>query len=339
MKRRTRLALSGVAAGVVLLALGIAAIFLRDGEGPRVRADEICERYASPDGSDGAAGTAEQPYESVQTLVDSLASGETGCLLAGTFPGDVSIRRGGITLTSARGAQATLAGRLEIEDSANDVTVSDLAIDGSSSDEVTVQIFGDRVRLLRSEVTNRDREICIVVGDDTYGVAYDFLAEGNRVHDCGSGESGMKDHGFYLSTSRRARILNNAIYDGEAGAGWGIHLYPDADETLIAHNVIDGNGGGIVISSHDDKASDDNVIRDNVISNSLTTYNLEDEVKVAMENLVEHNCFWKGHLGNLENSGGYVARRNIVADPLYVDRDAKDFHLRPDSRCAGTGLH
>jgi Right handed beta helix region len=299
-----------------------------------------CSRYASPSGSDGAPGTLERPWKTAQRLVDGLAAAETGCLLDGLFVGNVTFYRGDVRLTSAPGAHATVGGRIEVKNTANDVAVSDLSVDGSYSTEVTVQVFGDGVSFLRNDVTNRDTRICFVVGSSTYGVAYDFVARSNRVHDCGSSASDLHDHGFYLAVSRRARIVGNWIYDGDPRAGWGVHLYPDADATLVADNVIDGNGGGIVISSEGTRSSDNNVIRDNVISNSLTRYNVEDYVSqvAPQNNLVEHNCIWNGRMGNFDaNHQGYVERQNVTADPLYVNRAAKDFRLRPASPCAGMG--
>src|ERR1700730_9120084 len=69
----------------------------------------------------------------VQTALNHARAGQTICLSTGVYRGDVEIQVGGsrrppLTLTSAPGARATIAGIVWI--AANDVTVSDLHIDG-----------------------------------------------------------------------------------------------------------------------------------------------------------------------------------------------------------------
>src|SRR5215211_5168017 len=95
----------------------------------------VCSKLASPAGSDDAGGGANDPYRTVGRLAQSLDAGEMGCLLDGTYTGDVSIRNGGtagspITVTAAAGAVPSLHGRLEVHDSANFITISRLRIDG-----------------------------------------------------------------------------------------------------------------------------------------------------------------------------------------------------------------
>ena len=56
------------------------------------------------------------------------------------------------------------------------------------------------------------------------------------------------DHGIYVEGANGVRITNNLIYDN---ADYGIHLYPDAEGTYVARNVIDGNGGGVIFAGED----------------------------------------------------------------------------------------
>jgi len=44
-------------------------------------------------------------------------------------------------------------------------------------------------------------------------------------------------------------------------ADQGSHLYPDADDTLVANNIIDGNGEGAIFRGVGDQASSDNGTR------------------------------------------------------------------------------
>src|SRR3954451_23391027 len=54
-----------------------------------------CDKVAAPGGSDNAAGTADAPFRTAQVLADSLTAGQTGCLRAGTYNEDLTIRQGG----------------------------------------------------------------------------------------------------------------------------------------------------------------------------------------------------------------------------------------------------
>jgi hypothetical protein len=64
--------------------------------------DPQCAKIASKTGSDSSPGTVDQPYKTVGKLVASLASGQTGCLRAGTSVEDVSIATAGITVRRIR---------------------------------------------------------------------------------------------------------------------------------------------------------------------------------------------------------------------------------------------
>ena len=76
-----------------------------------------CTRYASPAGSDSAAGTLSAPYRSAQRLADGLSAGQVGCLEAGALFGGVRFNRSGITLTTAPGGpKATLLGKTYVPD-------------------------------------------------------------------------------------------------------------------------------------------------------------------------------------------------------------------------------
>jgi hypothetical protein len=94
--------------------VGVLTVSLLGGNGQ----ERICDRVVSP--ADGP--------RAVQRLVRSLRPGQTGCLAAGTYEEDVTIRRGGsgedgrVTLRSKPGARAVLVGRLVVADSANDAS-------------------------------------------------------------------------------------------------------------------------------------------------------------------------------------------------------------------------
>ncbi len=307
---------------------------------PATRAATACHRFASPRGDDKRAGTRAQPFRTVSRLVAALRPGQRGCLLAGVYQEDVTIRQGGrpgapITLTAATGVRATLVGRLWIADTANDVVVERLFLDGRNPRNLpSPTVNGDRIEFLGNNVTNGHTGICFILGSARYGVAQDVLIEGNRVHDCGQLPPMNHDHGIYVAFSRNVVIRNNRIF---ANADRGIQLFPSAQNTLIDGNVIDGNGEGVIFSGDATNASSNNVVVNNVISNSLVRFNVESywEGPVGTGNLVRNNCLWNGARGNIQpGQRGFLVEENLIADPEFVNRDAKIFRLQPQSKCA-----
>jgi hypothetical protein len=296
---------------------------------------------AAPSQSRGGCSKTASPGESVTALVASLAPGETGCL-SGTFHEDVTIRFGGapgapVTLTSAPGTEAAIVGRLWIADSATDVVVSNLRLDGRNEDRhASPTINGDRVSFIGNDVSNGHTSICFIVGNTRgWGTAVDTLIQGNRIHNCGELPATNHHHGIYVESSRGLRVLDNHIFDN---ADRGIQFFPDAQDSLVQGNIIDANGQGILFSGSAGMVSNGNRVVGNVISNSVLRYNVEswypEGNPVGEDNVASGNCVWNGRSGNVADEWGFRAEDNVVADPGFANRGAKDFRLDPSSACA-----
>ena len=314
--------------------------------GPLADAALACDRVASPSGSDANPGTTARPYVSAQKLAGSLTPGEVGCLRGGAY-GDVIVSRSGtarapITITSFPGERATIMGRVWITDSANFVTMASLDLDGRNAPGLpTPVVNGDDVTFMDNEVTNRDNASCFDLGATTYGRAYRTVIQRNRIHGCGRFPPTNFDHGIYVEHATGARIVDNLIWDN---ADRGVQLYPDAQATYVAGNVIDGNGEGVLIGGgsedYGSQASNDNVIELNSITYSTQRNNVEahwGSGLVGRRNVVRQNCIFGGAADSaghgLGPQNGFVAVNNVLADPLYVNRAAKDFRLRAGSPC------
>ena len=314
------------------IALGIAAL-ATCAAAPSSASAADCDKVAEP--GPGA----------VQQLVDSLTPGQAGCLHGGRYDGNVSIRRGGtgdasrVVLRSFPGERAAVVGRLTVTGSANYVTVEGLLLNGVSAPACPAgatctqlpspTIDGDNVTFQDNEVTNEHVGICF-----SANASSGLVIQRNRIHDCGRmNPVSNHDHGIYLTATDGAQILDNVIYDN---ADRGIQLYPGADGSVIRRNVIDGNGVGIIFSGDGGDTSDDNVAENNVITNSNIRRNVESWFPngPGSGNVARNNCIYGGKLGNIGTQDGFVATRNLIADPLYVDRGAKDFRLRAGSPCA-----
>jgi len=307
---------------VVLCACGADATDARSG---------ACDRLASPG------------HRAVQRLVDSLRPGQVGCLRQGTYRGSVTIRRSGkpgmpITLQPRPGERARVIGPFTVPRRGAYVVVRGLYLDGAHSPGVPGPIINGRhVLFLENDVTNRHTAICFNLGHPRFGVARDVTIQRNRIHDCGRLPPTNFDHGVYVGLSRNARIIGNWIYEN---ADLGIQLYPDARDTLVAGNVIDANGEGIIFGGAERVAPRDNLVRGNVISNSRVRNNVEWhwDGPVGEGNVLRGNCIGggvhdAGNGGIMEPAIGFTAVENVVGTPAF--RAPGDYRLTADSPCRG----
>jgi parallel beta-helix repeat protein len=306
-----------------------------------------CDKVAAPGGSNSAAGTEAAPYATFQKLVDSLAPGQNGCLRGGTYrETNVTVGRGGtgpdarVTVRSYPGEQAVHVGRLYVTDKANWMTFERLVLNGRDGASCGADCWlpsptvnGDDVVFQDNEVTNDNTTICFNLGHSAYGTARRVIIRRNRIHNCGLLPATNHHHGIYLSESEDVQILDNVIYDN---ADRGIQLYPNADRTIVRGNILDGNGQGVIFSGVGGSVSEDNVVENNVITNAQLRYNVESYFPdgTGNGNVARNNCLYGGARGNVGPQQGFTAIRNLIVDPLYQDRGAKDFRLRPGSPCA-----
>jgi hypothetical protein len=212
------------------------------------------------------------------------------------------------------------------------------------------------------DITNRNKAgtsyngICLAAGygfeQSAANTAVDLTVAASRIHNCG--DDGH-EHAIYLESTRNARIVDNYLYDNP---GYGLLFYPDAQGTVAEYNLIDGNSGqcrsNISFSGesaggeyNQPHSSSNNVVRYSLITNSRCRYNVESfyprGTPTPVGNLVHNSCVWNapsGNFGELTTASGataYSQRDNLDTDPLYVDRAAKNFKLRPGSPCAAYG--
>ena len=264
-----------------------------------------CDAWASTAGDDGGPGTAARPYRTVERLANTLAPGQTGCLVGGAVYEEpdhqIHIRRAGemgqpTTIRSApAGPRATIKGRLWVDQAAHDLVITEVNLDGQNPLALlrgagealpSPTVNGDRVTLYANDITNNRVASCIAVGSvEGYGVAEDFALRGNNVHDCGKRPPHQYngDVAMFLEASRDAVIRGNVFSES---ADRGILVYPDAQRSLIEDNLIERNRMGIHIGAEVAPAGwihpegsfvmpEHNVIRNNVIRDSTLAYSDE----------------------------------------------------------------
>ena len=326
---------------MLALTLTLAALIIH---GSSAAAASGCDLIASPGGSDSAPGTEAEPLETATALISSLESGETGCLRAGTYVGrQFEIRTPGVTLTSFPGERATLHGQLRFGYKADGSVAENMNLDGRNDDELLGPlIYADDAILRGNVITNHHQGICVAVSNyqdlpPTRGV----LIENNVIHDCGELPATNHHHGIYVSHARDTVIRNNVIY---GNADRGVQLYPDADDSIVTGNVIDGNGQGVIFGGGPDSSSDDNLVAGNVITGSNIRWNIQSHWQgpVGSGNVARDNCVWTTRDdyegtppgSGIEEMNGARAFDNVVADPGYADPASGDYRLDGDSRCA-----
>jgi parallel beta-helix repeat protein len=336
-----------LAAAVAPVAAAVALVFV-----PAASADVTCTKFASPSGSDSAAGTEAAPYKSAAKLGRSLSPGDVGCLRAGAYLDAVTMTRGGtadapVTLTSYPGERAKIVGRFYVPKGSNYVTVTNLDLNGTPKlgtnpdNDPSPTINAENVSFVGNDVTNDNNAICFLLGN-SWGAVKNTLIKGNRIHNCGHLPAENHAHGIYVELSTDAKILDNVIYDN---ADRGVQLYYSAQGTLIRGNVIDGNGEGIIFSGDYGETSNNNVVDDNIISNSRERNNVESWYPggnpIGQGNVVRNSCIGGGVR---DNGGGGISQpwgfkienNNVIGkNPQFVDRGGKDFRLQSDSPCKG----
>jgi parallel beta-helix repeat protein len=327
--------LGSILGGIVATTAAVLAIASPAG------ATVTCNRVASPTGSDSAAGTAAAPYRTGQKLVSSLSSGQTGCFRGGTYSGQISVSVPNVTLSSYPGERATLVGYFALNSQASGATVEDLNIDGKGA-VATPQISASNTTFTGNDVTNENTEICFTVGGAGYRPD-NTVIENNNIHNCGKLPASNGDHGIYISDATGTIVRDNWIHNN---ADFGVHMYPNADNSEVTGNVIDSNGEGVIFAGTGGETSDNNVVEHNIITNSDVRQNVESywgSGPVGSGNVVRNNCI-KGaadpYYATANGSGimnpqvGFTASSNLIADPGYVNALAGNYNLQSDSPCA-----
>ena len=228
-----------------------------------------------------------------------LDPGETGCLRSGTHvaSGTVILANPDVTVTSYPGESATLVGRLWVKEGADGVAIENLSLDGRNEDDLpSPTVNADEVAFRGNDVTNDHTAICFVIGDDRFGEADGTVLEDNRIHGCGQLPATNHEHGVYVAFARGTVVRDNAIFDN---ADRGVQLYPNADDSSVTGNVIDGNGQGVIFGGDASHSSDGNVVAGNLITNSTLRFNIESHWQgpTGSGNVARDNCVWTTSTG------------------------------------------
>ena len=314
--------------------------------------------YGSPSGNDANSGTQGAPLKTVHSLLAKLKAGQTGCLAQGSYEG-FTVRPGEshgsagapVTITSIDAqAPATIAGRTVTMPGADYLTFSHLKFTDSGVLTPSVTI-GSAHSTWTDDDVSAPHTICFAtIGSGQYGPATDTLIERDRVHNCGqpfkcdTGEKPCSEppndgyfiHGLY-DLGIRTTVRNSYFYENSSK---GI-LLRGSKGSVIEHNVIDGNGSGLVFG---DLRPENDTVRWNLITNSsgvcgscLEYFGLWTFGGIGSGNSATNNDLFGNRSGNLGPHSGVTIAENIEVDPKYADPAKHDYTLALDSPALGYG--
>ena len=306
--------------------------------------------YISPRGSDSNPGSRRRPWRTIENATERLRPGQRAVVRAGTYTENVLLTHGGrphapITLINYPGERPVLRAAGGQEDSypiafysASYVRVHGLTIEGStggSSADVYFEAGARRIELSGCEIR----------GSADQGIFADRTTHhlqilGNSIHDNGH-SSQQNSHGIYLE-GRHQLVANNLIYDNHHG--FGLQIYPSAENIIAIDNTIVGNKfGGIVVG-----AAGGTTASYVMLANNIVAYNgwagiqsdFPDGTIRGRGNYAFHNVGYKNGQGNFvtwEGGGIDYSGGNIVGDPRFRSLEGRDFRLSSGSAALGRG--
>ncbi len=207
------------------------------------------------------------------------------------------------------------------------------------------------------------------------GVSFRNRIEFNRIHDIGQGALADMGGVYTLGTQTGTRVCNNVIYNVESYGygGWGLYTDEGSEGITMENNLVYDTMDG----SFHQHYGKDNVIRNNILARNkpnpmrdgpahqVAVTRVEEHRSVIFENNIiywkdgtsigyrvddvkadiQSNLWWKDG-GEVEFKGKthdqWVAEGKdvggLVADPMFVDPDKNDFHLKPGSPAEKVGF-
>lgn len=280
--------------------------------------------FVSPAGSDSAAGTADRPFRTIGHALRLAKAGDTVLVRAGTYTEWASFEGAGsagapVVLGNYPGERPSITGRLRITGSY--FRVSGFAFLGQTSANrsgTMIYVTGGR----HIEITGNEIAKAWTHGIYLDAGATDITITRNWIHD--NGTHAVYDHGIYWETARSGVIANNLVTGNRAN---GMQLYPNADDVVVTHNTVVGNGRFGIVVGGESTTSDGNMIVNNVVA-----FNADYGIRtywggpVGSGNVAQANLVYGNPKGNTFGSG-MTFLNTIVADPKLVARSSGDYHL------------
>ena len=148
--------------------------------------------------------------------------------------------------------------------------------------------------------------------------------------------------GSYPSSSAKVYIHHNQIYDtgtkfhNETAGG----IISDGFNGIIENNVIDGvYGDGIaqknIYTSCPSSSGYMLILKNNIISYTKNGSGVQNSLIDTHSFSLQNNCFYENEEGDYKDVQG--SSSDINADPQYIDKKNRDYHLKSTSLAVGMG--
>jgi hypothetical protein len=317
--------------------------------------------YVSLSGSDASPGTLATPWRSIQKAMNALRPGEKAYVRAGTYETGAAFGTPADTYTWSTtcslsapcsilaypGEKPVLHGQVRI--TGDYLRLSGFIIEGPLSRDITspnerranqVLLEGaSYVELSFNEIRKNDYHAGLKVNQSGQ-----VQILNNHIHDNGrfaiandprtGNETSETDHGIYWGSSNGGGnlIANNIIAHNRAK---GVQLYPNGTyDVIVSQNTIVDNGNaGVLLNGKTDRI---------IVVGNVVAFNGKQQIRVQAgdHNRVERNIAYSPSrsLAGIENTTSSTVTGNVLSDPRFVNRRARDYRLTSESPAIGLGL-
>ncbi len=237
----------------------------------------------------------------------------------------------------------------------NSATISNCIIFGGRPDEYAYGLecdFQGILRVFNSIIIGSNTEGEDVSSIETYGIKARLpeIAIVNSIIHGGSSELGEYSHGVWLSGDLMSVVIvSSNIYGGDPmgtdSYSTGISVYgprekfPFWDFVLINSIVNGGTGAGNSLALYIENGNYLSIFNNNIwgtTTDCLFAYGFFNFVDFSFEEFCFSSIEEINGL-NIPVYEGVDVSGNISTDPLLVDPDNQDWHLRPESACLDAG--
>ncbi len=253
--------------------------------------------YVAPWGNDNNAGTAAAPWKTIQKAANSVSAGKKVIVRSGTYAE-------GVTMSVA----GTLAQPIVY---LGDNTLGAVTVDGTG--KTNAILIGVSYNVLDGFTGINSNQSAIQLENST--------TVRSVIRNCVAHNAGAS--GIRLNYAKDCTIENSVSYNN---AAYGIHLYSNADGTLIQNCTLDGNSDDAIYTTTSDCT----------VKNSILTNNGDYAIDTSSTVMVttDYNDAWGNTSGNYDDTTKItIGGHSISSDPEFVNRAAGNFNLDTGSPC------